>query len=125
MANFILNSEFKYVLSKATEELVNEYAKLCRDIIQTPRFWEGWETSEPFRDIVDTGALDESMQIYKQATLRYTVTWYTDYVVFVYMGYTLADGRRIPPREWAMLAIYENDLLGIFAGILKRLLEEH
>lgn len=124
MSEFILDPNFKYAIEQSLDEFSDEFSLLCREVITTPRYWEDWVTSDPFRDIVDTTALDQSMVVRKLERFKLMIGWYTDYVTFVYGGYTLADGRRIPPREWVMLAIQENDILRLFCEILIKNLEK-
>jgi hypothetical protein len=49
------------------------------------------------------------MKVEEIDALHYRITWETDYVTYVYFGYTTQSGRRIPPRKWVELAIAEND----------------
>ena len=123
MSKFKQNPKLHKTLDIALNRFSETYAQLARDVIEQPRLWDDWETSNPFRDIIDTNTLNESMTLLKVSNNRYVVKWSTFYVVFVYYGYALADGRRIPPRKWAEIAIYENDLLQIFGQILKALLK--
>ena len=120
MGNFKLNPNFNDWLTNAFSQFVDDYFALVQEVLNKPRVWEGWETSEPFRDIVDTGDLRDSGVVTQWDQFYYVLSWSTDYVQLVYFGYALADGRRIPPRKWAELAIRENDLLQTF---YKRLLE--
>lgn len=93
---------------------------MCRKVIEEDRLWEGWETSNPLRDIVDTNAMNESIEVYKDRLLSYYVSWATDYVLYVYFGYALPSGQRIPPRRWAEIAVDENEVLEIFGDILRK-----
>lgn len=112
--------KFYNILDAALEEFAQEFALLCRKVIETERTWEDWETSNPLRDIVDTNKMNESMQVNKEDMLSYLVSWATEYVQYVYFGYSLQDGRRIPARKWAEIAVDENDVLTLFGQILKR-----
>lgn len=111
---------FVNLLDQALEEFAVEFSLLCRKVIEEERIWDGWETSNPLRDIVDTNALNESMLTDKEQQLSYYVQWATEYVQYVYFGYSLPDGRRIPPRKWAEIAVSENDILSLFADILRK-----
>lgn len=118
MGQFILNPKFKQVLEISVGEFAREYAQLCRDVIEIERLWLGWETSNPLRDIVDTNALNESMTVEQVNETMWRIGWHVLYVIYVYFGYALPDGRRIPPRQWCQIAIDENNLLDIFRRIL-------
>jgi hypothetical protein len=122
VGKFTVNPNLDKALNQSFEEFVQEYFLLARKVIETPRTWDGWETSNPYRDIVDTNDLNESGHIHNfQASenmFSATVTWVTDYVALVYFGYSLSDGRRIPSRKWAEIAVYENDLLLLASTIL-------
>lgn len=113
-------AEFYKTLDAALAEFTYEFSLLCRKVIETDRLWEGWETSNPLRDIVDTNAINESMSSVEESSLYYAVQWATEYVLYVYFGYALPDGRRIPPRKWAQLAVDENDTLALFGSILRK-----
>lgn len=118
VGNFKMNPKFKPELQVAFTEFTQEYFKLAQKVINESRLWDNWETSNPFRDIVDTGDLSESGTVNAIAPFYSVVSWVTDYVTLVYFGYALSDGRRIPSRKWADVAIQENDLLLLFATIL-------
>lgn len=95
-------------------------AEKCRQVIETERFVQGWTTSDPVRDIVDTGELDNSMQVERVSPLLYRITWSTPYVVYVYMGYTTTRGNRIPGRPWVQWAIDENNWDALLAEIFSK-----
>lgn len=118
MATFTINPKFKQALSQSAEGFAHEFSLLCREVIEVERLWANWETSNPLRDIVDTNALNESMSVDQVDEMLWRISWATLYVVYVYMGYALADGRRIPARRWVQITIDENDTLGIFRRIL-------
>lgn len=118
MAKFIVNPKFKTALMESAKEFSKEYAQLCRNVIETERLWRDWETSNPLRDIVDSGDLNESMTVEQIDAMSWRIAWSTAYVVYVFFGYTLASGRRIPARQWTQIAIDENNLLEIFRNIL-------
>lgn len=122
MASFKLNPDFEEALNGALEEFVREFAQACRDVIEIERYWDGWTTSNPLRDIVDTNALNVSMEVFQVKTLTYRIRWATAYVVYVYLGYALQDGRRIPARKWVEIAMNENDLLSSAAQIINDVL---
>ncbi len=118
MAKFIRNPNFKVSVVKAYTDFVYELFYLMQLIINTPRYWDGWETSDPFRDIVDTGALRDSGNVEKVSQYSSKISWVTEYVGFVYFGYTLRSGRRIPARKWAEITEEENDLYALWLAIL-------
>ena len=111
---------FTELLDRALEEFTTEFSLLCRKVVEEERIWDGWETSNPLRDIVDTNALNESMITDRESQLSHYVQWATEYVQYVYFGYALPDGRRIPPRKWCEIAVDENDILALFASILRK-----
>jgi hypothetical protein len=118
MAKFIIDEQFTDILQVSIEQFANKYAQICTTLIDTPRYWEDWTTSDPFRDIVDTGALRDSIAIDQINDYCHTISWITAYVEFVYFGHMTRKGNWIPPRKWAELVIQENDLLYIYAAIL-------
>ncbi|MEM7578259.1 MAG: hypothetical protein AAF316_00145 [Cyanobacteria bacterium P01_A01_bin.80] len=118
MAKFKPNDEFKTMIEKSFKDFVYSFFYLIQLVINEPRLWKDWETSDPFRDIVDTGALRNSGKVNFETSKKAVLSWTTEYVGFVYFGYTLQSGKRIPPRKWVKIAMNENDLLVIFAQIL-------
>lgn len=119
MATFKLDNHLERALIESVKSFTQRYFELATAIIENERFWKDWETSNPYRDIVDTGDLKNSGRIIQNSETGFTVAWFTDYVTFVYFGYYLLDGRRIPPRKWAELVIAENDLFKIWFDIIR------
>jgi hypothetical protein len=126
MANqvFKINPEFQHKLDEALQEFVYAFAQACRDVIELERYWEGWETSNPIRDIVDTNALNASLTITQIKMHTYRIRWATAYVVYVYMGYALSDGRNIPARKWVDVAMAENDFYSVATHIFNEVLSK-
>jgi hypothetical protein len=108
-----MNPEFKHQLDEALQEFTYTFAQACRDVIEIERVWENWTVTNPLRDIVDSNALNASMTVTQIRPLTYRIRWATDYVVYVYWGYTMQNGRRIPSRKWVNIAMQENDLYSV------------
>jgi hypothetical protein len=120
MSRFIINPQFKQELVKALDDWTQAIFNKTDDVISIPRYWENWETSNPFRDIVDTEDLRNSGQISKLAVFKRSISWQVPYVGYVYYGFTLVDGRTIPDRQWIQVAYEENNYREILIIILKR-----
>ena len=106
-------------IDDSLSSFVKDYADLCYDVIDKVRYWENWTTSDPYRDIVDTTALRNSMERKRLSRFRWSVTWSVPYVLYVYYGYITQKGNIIPARKWAEIAIAENDLHGLFSVWLR------
>jgi hypothetical protein len=119
MTTFHINPRFTQELHEIVEDWVDAIAQANDDVISTPRYWEGWETGNPFRDIIDTEALKNSKTKLKLSNYDYTITWSVPYIGYVYNGFTLQDGRKIPARKWCELAERENDYKDILVKFLK------
>jgi hypothetical protein len=124
MAKFKESPEFRKAITEALAEFTDEYSLMARKVIEEERVWKDWVTSDPLRDIVDTNALNLSMLVSQVNNYRFRVSWFALYAAYVYFGYSLADGRKIPPRKWAEIAIDENPVLEIFTAILKKKLSQ-
>jgi hypothetical protein len=120
MSHFTLNPSFKRNLEKSFETWAQHIFETNDDVIKTPRYWDGWVTSNPFRDIVDTEKLRLSGSLTKLSRFKSTMTWATPYVEYVYFGYMLSDGRRIPDRKWVNVAFAENDYKASLVNIFKQ-----
>jgi hypothetical protein len=120
MSNFHINPRFVQELQNCIEDWVDAIAQANDDVISIPRYWEGWQTGNPFRDIIDTEALRNSKTKLKVSNYDYTVTWSVPYIGYVYNGFTLQDGRKIPARKWCEVAERENDYKGVFVKLLKQ-----
>jgi hypothetical protein len=110
-----LNQKLETILYRFSQEVF----KANDRVIRTPRLWEDWETSDPFRDIVDSKDLANSGKIYKAGKLKYEIKWSTPYILYVYFGYMLQDGRRIPARKWIDIAKQENNYHQILRMVIK------
>lgn len=124
MATFKENPKFRQAITAALSEFTDEYSLMARKVIEEERLWANWTTSNPLRDIVDTNALNLSMLTTQINNYRFRVSWYALYAVYVYFGYSLPDGRKIPSRPWAEIAIDENPVLDIFSDILRQKLRQ-
>jgi hypothetical protein len=118
------NPNFRKAITEALSDFTGEYSLMARKVIEEERIWKDWTTSNPLRDIVDTNALNLSMLVSQTDNYRFRVSWFALYAAYVYFGYTLANGRKIPSRRWAEIAIDENPVLDIFAGILRKKLNQ-
>jgi hypothetical protein len=124
MIIFKENPAFRQAITEALGEFTTEYSLMARKVIEEERIWKDWTTSNPLRDIVDTDALNLSMLVSQVNNYKFRVSWFTLYAAYVYFGYSLADGRKIPSRPWAEIAIQENPVLEIFASILRKKLSQ-
>lgn len=122
--SFKENPAFRQAISEALGEFTEEYSLMARKVIEEERIWQGWETSNPLRDIIDTEALNLSMLVSQVDNYRFRVSWFALYAAYVYFGHSLADGRKIPARRWCNIAIAENPVLDIFASILRKKLSQ-
>lgn len=118
MAKFKPNFEFEKHLEIAFKDIVYAIFYASQLVINTERYWDGWETSNPNRDIVDTAKLRDSGKVEFISNRKAVISWSTAYVFFVYFGYTLKDGRRIPARKWIHIAIDENNFPLLFINAL-------
>ena len=119
MSQLKINPQFEIALYRSVKMFVQEYFRLATEIIETDRYWDGWETSNPYRDIVDTSDLKNSGRIEQLSESAFKMKWVTDYVTFVYFGYFLQDGRRIPARKWVELVMQENNMNQIALNIFR------
>jgi hypothetical protein len=115
VSKFIINPKFKSKFNNAMREVVanttDKLAEFSRQVIETDRYWEGWVTSNPVRDIVDTNAMNESMTTELVTSNKGRISWFAVYAIYVYYGYVTQTGARIPPRMWVHIALMENNLL--------------
>lgn len=118
------NPAFRQAITEALGEFTTEYSLMARKVIEEERIWKDWTTSNPLRDIVDTDALNLSMLVSQVDNYKFRVSWFALYAAYVYFGYSLADGRKIPSRPWAEITIQENPVLEIFASILRKKLSQ-
>lgn len=96
-------------LQYAIEQFSIEYFRLCQQVIDEDRNWDGWTPPDRgYRDIVDTGDLRDSGIVYQLGEYEYEVTWNRPYSRFVWDGFIHSNGNLIPPRPWAIVAFYEN-----------------
>jgi hypothetical protein len=118
------NPAFRQAISEALGEFTDEFSLMSRKVIEEERLWDNWVTSNPLRDIVDSNALNLSMLVSQVDNYRYRVSWFALYAAYVYFGHQTQSGKRIPPRRWADIAVEENPVLEIFAGILRKKLNQ-
>lgn len=116
MSQIKINKEkINQILEDSLEKFVVDFSGMCYDVIDTERFWQNWyPKTTPYRDIVDTTDLRNSMERSKLEKFRWRIRWSTFYVTLVYFGYVLPNGGIIPPRKWVEIAIEENDLRSRF-----------
>lgn len=109
MSSFKLSSDFKNQLSKSLAQWAEQIYQATDSVIATPRYWDNWTTSNPFRDIIDSEDLRNSGKLTQVSKFKWNMTWSTAYIFYVYFGYTLADGRQIPDRKFIEVAFDENN----------------
>jgi len=69
------------------------------------------------RDVVDSGELVNSfdLSINKSiSSITGNYTYSADHAIFVYLGYVLKTGAKVPPYPWIANAIRELDILKLF-----------
>lgn len=97
---FIPNPKFRELIESTLGDLVHNYSDKCHEVITESRYWADWNPPQRgFRDIVDTGTLRDSQDVYQLTSSEYEISWQTPYVGNVYFG----DGY-YPGRPWAEIA---------------------
>lgn len=66
---------------------------------------KGRESVGSPRDIVDSGALRQSIQRSQQGTFAYRFSWNVDYSAYVLKGYRTKAGNQMPARDWISPAL--------------------
>lgn len=66
---------------------------------------KGRESVGSPRDIVDSGALRQSIQRSQSGPFAYRFTWNVDYSLYVLKGYRTSKGNQMPPRNWIKPAL--------------------
>jgi hypothetical protein len=66
---------------------------------------KGRESVGSPRDIIDSGALRQSIQRTQIGPFVYRYSWNVDYSVYVLKGYRTSAGNQMPPRDWITPAL--------------------
>lgn len=66
---------------------------------------KGRESVGSPRDIVDSGALRQSVLRTQAGPLFYRFSWNVDYSLYVLKGYRTRAGNQMPPRDWITPAL--------------------
>lgn len=66
---------------------------------------KGRESVGSPRDIVDSGALRQSIQRSQSGRFAYRFSWNVDYSLYVLKGYRTRKGNQMPPRDWIAPAL--------------------
>jgi len=80
---------------------------------------KGRESVGSPRDIVDSGALRQSIVRTKSGPFSYRYTWNVDYSVYVLQGYRTKAGNQMPPRDWITPALFRLPALTTLQKLVK------
>lgn len=79
---------------------------------------KGRESVGSPRDIVDSGALRQSILRTKTGPLSYRFTWNVDYSIYVLKGYRTQAGNQMPARDWITPALLKLPPVETFKKLL-------
>jgi hypothetical protein len=109
------------IINEAFQELVSEFAEeQVRQIEAVEWPWprktvrSTGEVAGSPRNIVDTGALRDSLNIEWISPTEAIYHWDVDYAIYVHQGAVLASGTDLPARPWIYAALTEYDLFNNF-----------
>jgi hypothetical protein len=108
-------------IAESFQELIEEFAQeQVRQIEAIEWPWPretvrstGEVVNSP-RNIVDTGALRDSLNIEWISPTEAIYHWDVDYAIYVHQGAVLLNGTDLPARPWIFAALTEYDLLSNF-----------
>lgn len=80
---------------------------------------KGRESVGSPRDIVDSGALRQSIQRSQNGPFAYRFTWNVDYSLYVLKGYRTSKGNQMPPRDWIKPALVKLPPLQTLQRLLR------
>lgn len=118
------------LINRAFKETVDEFvSELSRQLEAVKWSWDGTITvrrsgqvvGSP-RDIIDTGALRNSLNVIERDPKFYELIYDRIYAELVHEGYRTSTGRQKPPRPWVETAVSELDLKAVFISKLRALL---
>ena len=80
---------------------------------------KGRESVGSPRDIVDSGALRQSINRSQPSPYAYRFVWNVDYSVYVLKGYRTTAGNQMPARDWLKPALAKLPPLNTLQKLLK------
>ena len=113
------------VIDEAFQELVSEFAQ--EQVKQIEAVEWPWpretirstgEVAGSPRNIIDTGALRDSLNIEWISPTEAIYHWDVDYAIYVHQGAVLNNGTELPARPWIFAAMGEYDLFEEFINKL-------
>jgi hypothetical protein len=105
-------------LDEAFTSMVDYYFKAIRAVVNTDRYWSGFEKN-PIRDIVDKTTFRESQGQEKLGRMHHAIFWAAAHAVYVRYGGTTPNGKRFPGRAFEEVAAEEADLANFFIKAYK------
>jgi hypothetical protein len=114
------------MIEDSFEELAQEFAITQIEQLESEKWdWprqtvrsDGSVADSP-RDIIDTGALRDSLYLEWISPLECVYHYDANYAIFVHEGARLQNGTELPARQWVWGALEEYDLVDNFARILQ------
>ncbi len=80
---------------------------------------KGRESVGSPRDIIDSGALRQSIQRTQTGRFAYRFSWNVDYSLYVLKGYRTSAGNQMPPRDWITPALFKLPPLNTLQKLLR------
>ena len=80
---------------------------------------KGRESVGSPRDIVDSGALRQSIVRTQSGPFSYRYTWNVDYSVYVLQGYRTKAGNEMPARDWNTPALFRLPITSTLQKLVK------
>lgn len=80
---------------------------------------KGRESVGSPRDIIDSGALRQSIQRTQTGRFAYRFSWNVDYSLYVLKGYRTRAGNQMPPRDWITPALFKLPPLNTLQKLLR------
>lgn len=80
---------------------------------------KGRESVGSPRDIIDSGALRQSIQRTQTGKFAYRYSWNVDYSLYVLKGYRTSAGNQMPARDWITPALFKLPPLNTLQKLLR------
>jgi len=80
---------------------------------------KGRESAGSPRDIIDSGALRQSIQRTQTGRFSYRYSWNVDYSLYVLKGYRTSAGNQMPARDWITPALVKLPPLNTLQKLLR------
>ncbi len=80
---------------------------------------KGRESVGSPRDIIDSGALRQSIQRTQTGKFAYRFSWNVDYSLYVLKGYRTSAGNQMPARDWITPALFKLPPLNTLQKLLR------